>query len=83
MAYFVKKEDMKIIFMIGVVLSGIVSDKTNNEPLVGVEVTIDGNSYYTDMEGRFEIPTESKSDTINLSYISYEDVTIVTPKLVY
>jgi len=56
-------------------LSGVVTDKSSNEALVGVEVEIEGlnQKVYTDFDGKFSFsnlkPGEYK---LVASYISYE-----------
>jgi len=58
-------------------LKGLVTDKTSNEALVGVEVTLDGTNEktYTDFDGQFKFknlrPGKYKLIT---SYISYNMV---------
>ncbi|HPS12918.1 MAG TPA: carboxypeptidase-like regulatory domain-containing protein [Prolixibacteraceae bacterium] len=56
-------------------LSGVVTDKTSNEALVGVEVKIEGTNekVYTDFDGKFTF-RNLKPGEYNLvaSYISYE-----------
>lgn len=70
---------MKIIYVIGVVLSGMLTDGNTNEPLCGVEIEINGKSTYSDLDGKFTI-SDYESDTINFSYISYSDTTIILDK---
>ena len=52
---------------------GIVTDKTNSQPLIGVAIVVDGTTRgtSTDAEGRFELPLEKGRYRIVVSYISY------------
>ena len=52
---------------------GIVTDKSNSQPLIGVAVVVDGTTRgtSTDAEGRFELPLEKGRYRIVVSYISY------------
>lgn len=53
-------------------VSGVVTD-ANGEPLIGVSVMIKGTSQgaVTDIDGKYSIPSVSKSDVLNFSYIGY------------
>jgi hypothetical protein len=56
-------------------LSGVVTDKTSNEALVGVEVKIEGTNQkvYTDFDGRFTFSNLNPGEyNLVASYISYE-----------
>ena len=66
---------MDIIYFLTTLLSGVVTDNITNEPLCGVEIKIDTESYYTDINGVFTIPTLDV-DTIDFTYVSYKDTTI-------
>ncbi len=52
---------------------GIVVDKSNSQPLIGVAVVVDGTTRgtSTDADGRFELPLEKGRYRIVVSYISY------------
>jgi hypothetical protein len=55
---------------------GKVSDKTNNETLAGVKVTVKETGYitYTDLSGEFLILVNNKeSVTLVFEYLSYEE----------
>ena len=60
-------------------ISGSVTDKSSNESLAGVKISVEGTSKsaYTDASGNFKIegltPGEYK---LQVSYISYKDKTI-------
>ena len=52
---------------------GIVVDKSNSQPLIGVAIVVDGTTHgtSTDVDGRFELPLEKGRYRIVVSYISY------------
>lgn len=52
---------------------GIVVDKSNSQPLIGVAVVVDGTTRgtSTDADGRFELPLDKGRYRIVVSYISY------------
>jgi hypothetical protein len=54
----------------------LVVDKETNEPLVGVGVTSKetGKTYYTDLDGKVEIPSDSCEYV--LEFISYRDTVV-------
>lgn len=66
---------MKTLFL-AFLTTLLVVDKETNEPLVGVEVTSKetGETYYTDLDGKVEIPTDSCQYI--LEYISYQDTVV-------
>jgi protocatechuate 3,4-dioxygenase beta subunit len=56
-------------------LSGVVTDKTSNEALVGVEVEIEGTNQkvYTDFDGKFLFDNLKPGEyNVVASYISYK-----------
>ena len=56
-------------------IKGIVKDSTNNSPLIGANVIIDGTSFgaATDSEGKYLIKVESKGDyKVSVSYMGYK-----------
>lgn len=60
-------------------LKGVVTDKTNKEPLIGATVQINGSvmGAITDIDGRFELNGVKKGTyTLVISYISYLTVQI-------
>ena len=61
---------------------GKVVDEKTNEPLVGVEITVNNNSYYSNMDGNFTINAKdiNMDNTMELKYISYKDTTIMINK---
>lgn len=60
-------------------LSGTVLEKTSNQPLPGVNVTVEGsqNGTSTDFDGKFNLSNVKKGDKIVFSYIGYKDFSIV------
>ncbi|MHA1989152.1 MAG: hypothetical protein ACW98D_21220 [Promethearchaeota archaeon] len=54
----------------------LIVDVETNEPLVGVEVINKqtGESYYSDIDGKVNIPSDSCNYILN--YISYDDTLI-------
>ena len=61
-------------------ITGTVIDVTNNEPLVGVNVAIEGTTVgvVTDIDGKYSINNQQTGSTISFSYIGYlaEKVTL-------
>jgi hypothetical protein len=55
-------------------IAGVVTDSITNEPVPFVNVYLMGTSVgaTTGFDGRFEIKTKAKSDTLLVSYIGYE-----------
>lgn len=60
-------------------LSGTVLEKTSNQPLPGVNVTVEGsqNGTSTDFDGKFNLSNVKKGDKIVFSYLGYKDFSIV------
>lgn len=54
---------------------GSVVDASSQEPLIGVNITIEGSNTgtVTDFNGNFELENVMSSDVIEISYIGYED----------
>lgn len=60
-------------------LKGVVTDKTNKEPLIGATVQINGSitGGITDLDGKFELSGVKKGIyTLVISYISYRTAQI-------
>lgn len=59
-------------------LSGTVLDKTNNQPLPGVNVVVEGtqNGTSTDFDGKFNLNVKN-GDNIVFSYIGYKTYTLI------
>ena len=60
-------------------ISGKITDKSNNEELIGANVLIVGTTIgaSTDIDGTFNIKNLSEGNyTIKVSYISYNSVTV-------
>ena len=56
-------------------ISGIITDKTLNEELIGVNIILEnGNGTATDVFGKYKLKTEEGTHTITFRYIGYEDV---------
>lgn len=54
-------------------IKGIVTDTTNNEAIAGASITINGNKYYSDFSGRFNIPAlKEGKHTLLIDFISYQ-----------
>ena len=63
-------------------LTGVVYDKTNQEPVAGAHVYIEGSSLYdvTDSDGKFEIRVNSVVNLpLIISHISYQTQTVNDP----
>jgi len=60
------------------VLSGVVVDKKSNQPLPGVNVTVQGaqQSTSTDFDGKFQLAKLKNGDKIVFSYVGYETTTV-------
>lgn len=60
-------------------VSGVVTDQTNNEPVIGAGVVIKGttNGTITDLDGRYEITVPSAESVLEFTCIGYNDVEIV------
>ena len=59
-------------------LSGVVVDKKTNQPLPGVNVTVQGASKgtSTDFDGKFQLAGLKNGDKIVFSFIGYDNETI-------
>ncbi|MEM1320789.1 MAG: TonB-dependent receptor [Bacteroidota bacterium] len=55
-------------------LSGIVSAKASNEPLIGASVIIAGKGATTDLNGAFELKIPAGDYQIEVSYIGFETI---------
>lgn len=55
------------------VISGVVVDATNDEPLIGATVLVKGTktAAITDLEGHFEVSFTGKSCTLEVTYVGY------------
>ncbi len=65
------------------VLTGIVTDESTGETLVGVNVFLENKTgTATDLDGRFRIPATPGTHTLKFSYIGYQnlDTTVVVPE---
>ena len=74
-----KKHIITLLFLLvpiyGYTIKGIVKDSTNNSPLIGANVIIDGTSFgaATDSEGKYLIKVETKGDyKVSVSYMGYK-----------
>lgn len=58
-------------------MSGIVTDATTNEPLIGVSILIKGTQVgtVTDVDGKFILDV-SQNDVLEFSYIGYKSQTL-------
>lgn len=66
-------------------ISGKITDKTNNEELIGANILVDGTSLgaATDIDGNFIIKKVAEGEyTLKISYISYQSITIEKVKVV-
>lgn len=61
------------------VVKGIVFDKTTNEPLIGATVRVQSNQSgtSTDIDGRFSLNIKEGKHAITISYVGYNDTTVV------
>ncbi|UPT71679.1 MAG: TonB-dependent receptor plug domain-containing protein [Flavobacterium sp. JAD_PAG50586_2] len=59
-------------------LSGVVVDGTSNQPLPGVNVTVQGasNGTTTDFDGKFQLAGLKNGDKVVFSFIGYENQTV-------
>ncbi|NNE55008.1 MAG: carboxypeptidase-like regulatory domain-containing protein, partial [Flavobacteriales bacterium] len=57
-------------------ISGKVVDAASGQPLAFVTITVPGSNVgaYSDIDGKFEWPTEAK--TLRFTYLGYEDQTV-------
>ncbi len=65
------------ILLIGqTTVSGVVTDATNGEPLIGVNVLVQGTATgtATDVDGRYSINTDQSNPILVFSYTGYEDL---------
>lgn len=54
------------------VISGVVTDSNTGELLIGVAVTLDETTVYTDFEGKFEFNNVTSNEaTVKLDLVSY------------
>ena len=62
-------------FMAQTTVSGIVTDASNGEPLIGVNVLIQGTSSgtVTDFDGAYSLTTDQSNPVLAFSYTGYED----------
>lgn len=63
------------IFGQNVSLSGIISDKETNEPLVGASVQVNKTGTITDVDGNYTISLPKGNYTFTFSMIGYEAIT--------
>ncbi len=54
-------------------VSGVVTDGTTGEPLIGAAVVVEGTQtgVITDLDGKFSLPVDVKDGTIRISYLGY------------
>lgn len=54
-------------------ISGIVTDKKLNEPIIGASVVVKGtsNGCITDLDGNFQLNNVASGSTLVVSYIGY------------
>ncbi len=58
-------------------LGGIVVDAENNETLAGASIIVNGEKYYSDLEGKFTIPhVKPGIQELTVELISYEPVSV-------
>ncbi|HHU27460.1 MAG TPA: carboxypeptidase-like regulatory domain-containing protein [Bacteroidales bacterium] len=58
-------------------LVGIIVDAENNETLAGASIIVNGEKYYSDLEGKFTIPhIKPGKQELTVELISYEPVSI-------
>ncbi len=57
-------------------LSGLVTDGENAEPLIGATVSAGDVGVVTDFDGKYEIALEPGTHSLNISYVSYEALEI-------
>jgi iron complex outermembrane receptor protein len=56
-------------------LSGTITDRTSKEELIGVNIILEnGGGTATDAFGKYNLKTETRTQTITFKYIGYEDV---------
>ena len=81
-----KKHIITLLFILvplfGYTIKGIVKDSTNNSPLIGANVIIDGTSFgaATDSEGKYLIKVESKGDYLMIHTSQQRIVVYMTMK---
>lgn len=59
------------------VVSGTIYDNDNNETLAGATITVDGKKYYSDLDGKFSLPTPTNSCEMEVELISYEPSKVI------
>ncbi|ELR69528.1 TonB-dependent receptor [Fulvivirga imtechensis AK7] len=66
------------------IIRGSVIDNTSGEPLIGVTVILNGTTTgaATDFDGKFEIATEPGTYTLQVSFISYQKLSIEGVKVI-
>ena len=54
-------------------ISGTVTDASNGDPLIGVNIAIDGTTEgtVTDLDGQYEISTSNANPSLTVSYVGY------------
>ncbi|MGI6572495.1 MAG: carboxypeptidase-like regulatory domain-containing protein [Fermentimonas sp.] len=58
-------------------LDGIIVDAENNETLAGASIIVNGEKYYSDLDGKFTIPhVKSGKQELTIELISYEPVSV-------
>jgi len=57
-------------------ISGVITDKTNNDPLPGASIRIKGTTIGTtsDLDGKYKLSVKQNNVTVIFSYVSYEPV---------
>lgn len=63
-------------------ISGIVTDKKLNEPIIGASVVVKGtsNGCITDLDGNFQLNNVASGSTLVVSYIGYQTQEIPVQK---
>ncbi len=58
-------------------LDGIIVDAENNETLAGASIVVNGEKYYSDLEGQFTIPhLRPGKQELTVELISYETASV-------
>lgn len=59
---------------------GVVLDKSDNQPIPGVNVIVEGTNYgtITNLEGEFSIKAPKNRDVLRFSFIGYKDKIIIS-----
>lgn len=64
-------ESVEKVNLVGI--TGAIIDKKNNESLAGATIIIEGNKYYSDLDGNFSVSNlKSGKYTMKVELISYQ-----------